>query len=144
MFPSPVLSYSSKFFGTRNFTYTSHKVYPTLHSHRTESSSKNEWGSNWESSRRGVTLCHEVFLKQLTASCSKASKSHTVITWLRLRGCTPFVTTRCDRYPVGVIQHPDDCPLTEATGLVLLVPLRMPERFQKLNPFFPLTLHILW
>lgn len=78
---------------------------------------------------------------QVPAGQMMASKGHTVLTWLRLRGCTPFVTTRCGRYPVGVIQHPDDCPLTEATGLVLLVLLRMPERFCHFNPFFLLMLH---
>lgn len=45
--------------------------------------------------------------------------------WLRLSGCAALVPPRGTRYPVGVIQHPDDCPLTEATGLVLL--LRRPE-----------------
>lgn len=48
------------------------------------------------------------------------------LTWLRLSGCAALVPPRCTRYPVGVIQHPDDCPLTEATGLVLL--LRRPKK----------------
>lgn len=52
------------------------------------------------------------------------------LTWLRLSGCAALVPPRCARYPVGVIQHPDDCPLTEATGLVLL--LRRPEKGQAL------------
>lgn len=47
------------------------------------------------------------------------------LTWLRLSGCAALVPPRGTRYPVGVIQHPDDCPLTEATGLVLL--LRRPK-----------------
>lgn len=55
-----------------------------------------------------------------------SSERRALITWLRLSGCTPFVTTRCCRYPVGVIQHPDACPLTDATGLVLLRLLRTP------------------
>ena len=48
------------------------------------------------------------------------------LTWLRLSGCAALVPPRGARYPVGVIQHPDDCPLTEATGLVLL--LRRPKK----------------
>lgn len=52
------------------------------------------------------------------------------LTWLRLSGCAALVPPRGARYPVGVIQHPDDCPLTEATGLVLL--LRRPEKGQAL------------
>lgn len=52
------------------------------------------------------------------------------LTWLRLSGCAALVPPRCARYPVGVIQHPDDCPLTEATGLVLL--LRRPRKDQAL------------
>lgn len=86
-------------------------------------------------------MWHSISKAILKHHVQRSEKVTQSLTWLRLRGCTPFVTTRCERYPVGVMQHPDDCPLTEATGLVLLVLLRMPERFQKLSPFFPLTCH---
>lgn len=56
------------------------------------------------------------------------SQQPLALTWLRLSGCAALVPPRCARYPVGVIQHPEDCPLTEATGLVLV--LRRPKRGQ--------------
>lgn len=60
------------------------------------------------------------------AGAPKRRQRPLVLTWLRLSGCAALVPPRWARYPVGVIQHPDDCPLTEATGLVLL--LRRPKK----------------
>lgn len=53
---SPALRYRNKFFALVNFTYFPYRVYPTLHSHRTEAASENERGGRYRSSCAQVTL----------------------------------------------------------------------------------------
>lgn len=65
-------------------------------------------------------------LQRVTTGGPPTEASSLALTWLRLSGCAALVPPRCARYPVGVMQHPEAWPLTEATGLVLV--LRRPKR----------------
>lgn len=130
---SLALCYRNKSFALRNPPVLPTGSYPAPPQDRTSSKAALSTPDPLASQPSSLP---QAFLKQLCSIPRPAEAGG--LTWLRLRGCTPLVTTRWERYPVGVMQHPDDCPLTEATGLLLLLLLRMPARCHKLSPLLPL------